>query len=245
MRDNKELKAIKEFARFADQYDSYNIIQSKVAKILISKLPIKKYMHIVDIGSGSGEVYKNIKERNIDYENYIALDSSSEMLSLHPTGINIRKILANFNTMEVFKNLDISKEETLLLSSSALQWSIDLDYTFLQLSQNFTQAYFAIFTANTFKTLHKTAKIKSPIYSEKVLKETIKKYYNVNFELKEYKLEFNSVLEMLTYIKKSGVNGGEKQLTYNQTKKLIVEYPLDYLEFEVLFVKATSLLKSK
>jgi malonyl-CoA O-methyltransferase len=45
---------------------------------------------------------------------------------------------------------------------------------------------------------------------------------------------------MLNYIKKSGVSGGEKKLTYKQVKNLIKNYPLDYLEFEVLFVDATS-----
>lgn len=43
---------------------------------------------------------------------------------------------------------------------------------------------------------------------------------------------------MFDYIKKSGVSGGEKRLTISQTKKLIKEYHLDYLEFEVLFVIA-------
>jgi malonyl-CoA O-methyltransferase len=46
---------------------------------------------------------------------------------------------------------------------------------------------------------------------------------------------------MFNYIKKSGVSGGEKQLTYKQTKQLMKNYPLNYLEFEVLFVKAKSL----
>ena len=73
------------------------------------------------------------------------------------------------------------------------------------------------------------------------MRSTIEKYYRATFELKKYKLHFESVREMFNYIKKSGVSGGEKQLTYKQTKQLMKSYPLDYLEFEVLFVKATSL----
>jgi len=42
---------------------------------------------------------------------------------------------------------------------------------------------------------------------------------------------------MLRYIKESGTSGGEKQLSYKQTKRLLDQYPLDYLEFEVLFVR--------
>jgi len=46
---------------------------------------------------------------------------------------------------------------------------------------------------------------------------------------------------MFRYIKKSGVSGGEKQLSYKQIKHLMKAYPLDYLEFEVLFIKADSM----
>jgi len=244
IRENKESKAIKEFARFAHQYDTYNVIQSEVAKRLVSKLPIKKYDCIVDIGCGNGEVYKNIKKSKIGYLKYIALDSSLEMLSLHPTSPNIKKMIVNFNHEKIFEDLDV-QEKTLFLSSSALQWSKNLDITFSQLSQQVTKSYFSIFTANTFRTLHKTAGIKSPIYSEKVLKEMIQKYYHADFELVEYKLEFNTIREMFKYIKKSGVSGGEKRLGYKEMKVLMDLYPLDYLEFEVLFVEATSLAKSK
>ena len=130
---------------------------------------------------------------------------------------------------------------SLILSSSALQWSKDLDFTLSEIAKKSSHAYFAIFTSNTFKTLHKTAQIASPIYSESILKDTIEKYYHATFELKEYRLYFDTVREMFNYIKRSGVSGGEKKLTYNQTKQLMKTYPLDYLEFEVLFVEATSL----
>jgi malonyl-CoA O-methyltransferase len=50
---------------------------------------------------------------------------------------------------------------------------------------------------------------------------------------------------MFKYIKKSGVSGGEKRLGYKEMKVLMELYPLNYLEFEVLFVEATSLAKSK
>ena len=53
-----------------------------------------------------------------------------------------------------------------------------------------------------------------------------------------YTLEFDSTREMFKYIKKSGVSGGEKKLSYKQTRYLMETYPLDYLEFEVLFVEA-------
>ena len=240
-RDNEESKVIKEFARFAHKYDTYNVIQAEVARTLVDKLPMKKYAHILDMGCGSGEVYKNIKKKKIDFDTFVALDSSLEMLAVHPSDSTVEKVVADFNNIETFKRLEHLPRETLLLSSSALQWSEDLDFIFKQLSQKSSKAYFSIFTANTFKTLHQTAGIESPIYPLKDLKAAIEKFYHASFECKEYKLEFKTVRDMFHYIKKSGVSGGEKQLSYKQIKRLMQEYPLEYLEFEVLFVEGVSL----
>jgi malonyl-CoA O-methyltransferase len=41
---------------------------------------------------------------------------------------------------------------------------------------------------------------------------------------------------MFKYIKQSGVSGSRKVLGYKQTKKLMREYPVNYLEFEVAFI---------
>ncbi len=231
---------IQEFSRFAHEYDTYNVIQAEVAKSLVAQLPNTHYSTLIDIGCGSGEVYKNLEKNNVTFDHLMVLDSSQEMLEIHPSSKKIEKRCADFNRLETFENLSLDPE-TLLLSSSALQWSKDLDFTLSEIAKKSPHAYFAIFTSNTFKTLHDTAKITSPIYSEDVLRSTIEKYYRATFELKKYKLHFESVREMFNYIKKSGVSGGEKQLTYKQTKQLMKSYPLDYLEFEVLFVKASSL----
>jgi len=63
-------KAVKEFSRFANQYSNYNIIQVEVAKTLVEQLPSNTYSTIIDIGSGSGEVYKNIERNNISFEQF-------------------------------------------------------------------------------------------------------------------------------------------------------------------------------
>jgi malonyl-CoA O-methyltransferase len=55
-----------------------------------------------------------------------------------------------------------------------------------------------------------------------------------------YELQFDSVYKMLRYIKESGTSGGERHLSYLQTKQLLKNYPCNYLEFEVLFVSPKS-----
>lgn len=233
---HKESKAIKEFSRFAHQYNRYNMIQAEVAQTLVEQLPLEDYTAIIDIGCGSGEVYKNIERFGHSFKEYIALDSSKEMLALHPTSEKIVKLEADFNLSETYSHFQ-KDSKSLLLSSSALQWSKDLDFTLKHLSKTFEKTYLAIFTAGTFKTLHKIANINSPIYTHQTLKEALERYYNASFKTKTYRLEFDNVRDMFHYIKKSGVSGGEKQLSYKETKHLMQNYPLKYLEFEVLFVE--------
>ncbi len=233
-------KVVKEFSRFANQYSTYNIIQVKVAKRLVKQLPLDRYPTIIDLGCGSGEVYKNIEKNHISFEQFIALDSSQEMLKIHPSAKKLKKVCSDFNKVKIFDTFTLGQRD-IVLSSSALQWSKDLDLTLSQLSTKVSKAYFAIFTSGTFKTLHQVANINSPIYSERELKETIGKYYDASFKTCKYRLNFDSVRDMFNYIKKSGVSGGEKKLSYKQMRHLMKAYPLDYLEFEVLFVKADSL----
>lgn len=231
---------IQEFSRYAHEYDSYNIIQAEVAETLVKQLDSSHFTTLIDMGCGSGEVYKNLEKQNVSFEHFIALDASKEMLAIHPSSKKIEKICADFNFSQTFEKIALEKD-SLFLSSSALQWSKDLNFTLSEISKKVSSVHFAIFTSNTFKTLHQTAQITSPIYSIEVLKTSIKQYYDATFELKEYKLHFETVREMFNYIKKSGVSGGKQQLTYNQTKQLMKRYPLDYLEFEVLFVRGVSL----
>jgi len=235
----KESKAVKEFSRFAHQYNQYNMIQAEVARTLVQQLPMDEYSTIVDIGCGSGEVYKQIERCGYHFNEYIALDSSKEMLALHPAAKNIVKLQADFNVIETYSSFQ-TDSKTVLLSSSALQWSKALDFTIKQLSRKCGKAYFSIFTAGTFKTLHQVAKIDSPIYTQQKLQGVLERYYDATFKTRVYRLNFDTVREMFQYIKKSGVSGGEKQLSYRQTKYLMQNYPLKYLEFEVLFMVGVS-----
>ncbi len=236
----KMSKVIKEFSRFAHQYNQYSEIQAQVAKTLVSMLPEESFNNILDLGCGSGAVVKNLQASNCTYRTMTAFDSSQAMLDIHPDSEKITKVCGDFNSVDFTEALPQTQYD-LLLSSSALQWSTDLDRIFSKLSHLSKNAYFAIFTSGTFKTLHEVANVNSPIYDSKTVEDTILQHYDdVKFELHTYRLAFDSVREMFKYIKKSGVSSGEKKLSYKETKSLMKKYPLDHLEFEVLFVKARS-----
>jgi malonyl-CoA O-methyltransferase len=232
---------IREFSRFAHKYDEYNIIQAKVAKTLVGMLEKSAYNRVLDVGCGSGEIYKNCQKHGIKINHFIALDSAQPMLDIHPSSTNISKICRNFNAknyLECIQNVTID----VIISSSALQWSNNLIETLEGISRSSKCLYAAIFTSGTFKTLHKSAGVTSPVDTAKSIEaKVLKKYTNVDFILHNYTLKFETTRDMFRYIKQSGVSSGERKLSYKKTKQLMKEYPLDYLEFEVLFVKAKNI----
>jgi malonyl-CoA O-methyltransferase len=219
-----------EFSRFANEYQKLNIIQKKVAKHISQD--IQDELIIVDLGCGSGtllDFYHN-------YKYYYGLDFSQEMLNLHPKSEKIELKRCDFNKAECFNYLE-NIHFDLIISLSAIQWAKDLDFIFSNIAKLHKNFILAIFTSNTFKTIHKTANISSPIYSLEEILNSAKKYLNFNYEVLNYELKFNEKKEMFKYIKNSGVSGNRNVLNFKDTKNLISNYPLDFLEFEIVVLK--------
>ena len=232
------MKVVKEFSRYAHEYNRYSVIQKAVAQKLCALLERKSYDKILDIGAGDGAVYKNLLRQNINISSFVALDFSQEMLEIHPTDSNIEKLCLDFNKDDFSFHFK-PKEFDLIISSSALQWSSNLSSIFKEISPLANEFLFSFFTANTFKTLHRVLEIESPILTKEEILDSLDIYFEYELEVVEYRMNFESVHEMLRYIKHSGVSGGRKQLSYMQIKNLMSIYPLDYLEFEVMFVKVS------
>jgi malonyl-CoA O-methyltransferase len=221
-----------EFSKYAHSYGRYNVIQEKVSEQLLSYL---KYQpkKILDLGCGSGAIAKKI-DWDIDY--FLGVDFAKKMLELHPKANNVECIYGDFDNPELYEHLFLYDFDY-ILSASALQWSKDLDGVFQNIKRlHYHDFAFAIFTANTFQTLHKTAGITSPLRSSEEVLHVVKKYFTCKSVIQTYTLEFENTLEMFRYIKRSGVSGNRSVLSYTQTKKLLASYPLNYLEFEVLFL---------
>ena len=225
------MRHIKEFSRFADVYTRYHTIQKQVAKELVECLKSEP-QHLIDLGCGSGTLYKELFYKP---KSYVGVDLSDEMLEHHPKADNIKLLCRSFDELELFKTLSDTKFD-MLISSSALQWSKDLAKLFERIVKLDKPFAITLFTDNTFKTLHKEAGTRSPLHSKEMIADLAKKYFNRDVEFREYILKFENNRELFKYLKKSGVSGNEVQLNYPETKRLLRQYPLDYLEFEVAFI---------
>lgn len=220
-----------EFSKHANEYNSYNIIQQIVAKSLVRDIKGRP-KRILELGCGSGQIFKNISW-SVDF--YKAIDFSSSMCNLHPTGKNIEVCCYDFDTQAFIEAIKDERFD-LVLSASALQWSKDLNKIVKTLKNITKEVNAVLFTSNTFKTIQKLSHKPSPILDVKSIKEAFVNHFECEFELYNYNLEFDNKKELFDYIKKSGVSGGSA-LSFKEAKELYKNYTLNYLEFEVIFIK--------
>jgi len=229
------MKISLEFSKHASSYDLLNTIQDEVADKLLSHV-LSKPKNILDLGCGNGSLCKKISWK---YKHFVGVDFAPAMLELHPKSKKIECIYGNFNDKELFENL-LTYKFDYIISSSALQWAEDIEMIFRYIKRFDAPIALAIFTDGTFRSINKTASLPSLLKNKKEIKELALKYFDVSCEVVKYKLEFNSIRDMFKYIKKSGVSGARNILNYKQTKELYRNYPLNYLEFEVVFITSFS-----
>ena len=220
-----------QFSKYANNYNKMNIIQQEVAKYLVSqikqnfdKLPTSIY----DFGCGSGALYKNI---DWEIDRFVGIDFAHDMCRLHPKNDNVEIICCDFD-----RDIPLVNKADIIISSSSLQWSKDLDKLLCNISKLSNNFYISLFTNKTFETLHEIAGIKSPIYDIKTIKDIFNRYFDCRYEVKQYRLYFPTKKELFKYIKQSGISSGKIYLNYTKAKELYLNYNLDYLEFEVIFV---------
>jgi len=224
-----------EFSKHANEYKNYNIIQQIIAKALVRDIT-NKPKRILELGCGSGQIFNYINW-NVDY--YKAIDFSSKMCELHPKADFIDIQCMSFDSKEFEES--ISEEFfDLVISASALQWSNNLPKLLKTLKKSTNEINAVLFTSNTFKSIQNITKQKSPILDIDTIKDSFLQEYDCEFEIYNYDLKFDNKKDMFDYIKHSGVSGSSNSLSFKDAKRLYTEYNLDYLEFEVIFVKAFS-----
>jgi len=225
------MKISLEFSKHALEYESYNSIQKQVIEKLLQKVPFNP-KHILDLGCGSGALCQAIKWK---YKHFIGVDFAPGMLELHPKSKKIESIYGDFNDKSLFETLQTYNFDY-IFSASALQWAENLEEVFKNIASLHLPLSCAIFTSGTFNTINETASLKSLLRTKEEIELLQKKYFEADFEVMKYRLEFKNTREMFRYIKHSGVSGSRNVLNFKETKKLMQEYPFNYLEFEVVFI---------
>lgn len=232
-------------------------LQNEVAKVLVDFCDefFRNSRKIIDLGAGSGNIAKNLGDKQIDF--FLAIDNAPNMIALHPQNlphINRIKLLCYD-----FEDYDFSDDYDLVLSSSALQWAKDLDLLFKRLVDSAQKSRessesleskkshesseskpkrfaFAIFTRESLSALHAFLGTKSPLKSTTEILAIAKKYFCIESKMQKFSLNFSTRDEFLAYLKNGGLLGGGN-LSFAQKKRLRFGAPFVSADFEVLFVK--------
>jgi len=225
------MKIQREFSQNAEAYDEVNVIQKRVAKRLLSKITDAP-ARMLDIGCGNGTIFKQIGWR---LEYFVGMDFADGMLALHPRKSYVTLLRRDFNDIQAFEEIKGCRFDR-IVSASALQWAKDLDMTLASIAALRLPASLAIFTSGTFRTLHETAGLAPILRDREEVVSLLQKHFDADIETVRYTLAFSSVREMFRYMKKSGVGAGRNMLDYRQMRHLMQSYPLDHLEYEIVFL---------
>lgn len=223
---------VSEFDRFAQGYLKNREIQTEVAEKLLKMLPNRYYRSILDMGCGDGAVYKSgILESDI----FTACDLSPRMCALHPIKNGVYVINGDFDDPLTLGEITVHSEKyDLLVSSSALQWSKNLELFFERYSKLCFGFAISIFTDNTFRSVNDFLGIKSFLPSIKQLQKTLSKYKVSESKSEIFTKSFESGADAARFIKQTGVSGKRNEIGYKEGKRLFESGP-SVLEFEVFY----------
>ncbi len=247
------------FSRYARYYDRYSTIQNLCALRLVDKVNGNSYKKILDIGCGTGNYTKLLKDK-FPEACIKAIDISGEMVKVAKEKLQneeIEFIVADAETANLQEQFDF------ISSNASFQWFENLEGFLLRYKKFFNEngiILFSIFGPLTFYELNESLKELSggdkSISScnfikkgkiEEILKRLFKK---VMIEEHIYKQTHNSLSELLKRIKYTGARGNginSKKLwtpgmVYNLEKIYKRKFKDIVTTYQVFFCKASEKL---
>ena len=212
---NKELIR-KNFSRYAGYYDKYCSVQNLCALQLISKVAGREFNNILDIGCGTGNYTKLLRDR-FPSARIKAIDISEDMIRI--AGNKLRDEKTEFLVADA-EAVDLSERFDLITSNACFQWFENLEGTLFKYKNLLNKnglILFSVFGPSTFYELNASLKeifeegnlISSCGFLEKSRLSAILKRHFKGIAIEEQMLrqEHNSVSELLNKIRYTGARG--------------------------------------
>jgi len=226
---NKEIIK-RHFSRYACYYDRYSTIQNICASKLITKIGANSFDKILDIGCGTGNYTKLLREK-FPEASIKAIDISPQMIEIAKEKLRdeaIEFIVADGET------IDFNEPFDLVSSNVSFQWFEDLEEALSRYKRLLNKngvILFSAFGPLTFyeldrslkELLGKDATISSCYFLKREGLEKILKYLfkEIEIEQKIYKENYNSLSELLKKIKYTGTRGNPLNKKTFWTPKIV------------------------
>lgn len=232
---------IHSFEKVATTYTQYACLQERIAEYLLKMLechcPSLKCVSVLDLGCGSGFVCKHFLW---EYERFCGVDLSPSLLALHPRNGKTSLVCGDFEDVGIYR-----ERFSLITASSSLQWAGDLKATLEIVARHCEWVAMSIFTHLSLKEIYELLSVDSPLMVGREIQCLIREHFSGAFELKNYAISFASRKDALQYLKKTGILGNKRRLSYAESKRLYQNMPYETLSFEVLFFVGKSLESRK
>ena len=216
-------------------------MQAESALNLLEFLGVEDAKDILEIGAGTGTYTLKLRKSFPNAE-ITAIDISKDMIN---TAKN--KVIEKVNYVEGdAENIELIGQFDLITSNACMQWFTDFDSFVGKITKNNLKQNgifcFSIYGPETYKELKRVMKkvfnlSEIRISSDEFLSisnvnKILEKYFDdIVFKEKEYKLSFDSFLELLKSIKLSGTTGKgieKKVFLGRENLKKIQKVYLDY-----------------
>lgn len=212
---NKELIR-KNFSRYAGYYDKYCSVQNLCALRLISKVAGREFNDILDIGCGTGNYTKLLRDR-FPSARIKAIDISGDMIRI--AGNKLRDEKTEFLVADA-EEIDLRERSDFITSNSCFQWFEDLEGALVKYKNLLDKnglILFSVFGPSTFYELNASLKeifeegnlISSCAFLEKSrLSAILKRHFKgVIVEEEILREQHNSISELLDKIRYTGARG--------------------------------------
>lgn len=213
----------------AKTYHHQAIAQKIFIQKLISKLPKSAYRSIAELGCGGGELFLELQKNKVEFERYLACDSSKAMLErFECEGVEL--FCQDFDEFL----LSVGQDFDLICSSSALQWSNHLSHTLSLIAQRAKSVALSVLSASSLGSLHTFLGTTSPLLEGEEIVGLFEEFFVGEIYRSRVELEFATPQECLEHLKKSGVLGGGI-LSFTQAKKMLnFDRKIEYESINIL-----------
>jgi len=207
---------VKNFSKSAKYYDKYSLIQDLCASKLIRKLDQGSFEKILDIGCGTGNFTRLLRNRFCEAQ-ITAVDISRQMIKVAKEKFSGERI--EFARLDG-ESLKLSEKFDLITSNAAFQWFGNLKRALSRYTELLTSdgmIIFSTFGPGTFKELGESLSkllgqdaglASKQFLSAKRVENAMKAVFSKSeIEIEVYRKRYVSLIELLKTIKYTGTRG--------------------------------------
>lgn len=176
----------------------------------------RRFSSVLDLGCGAGILPQAMKQEGILIEDYTGCDISQAMLECFSSPYATYTLFCQ----DFDECLIQSPKVDLIVSSSALQWSLDLSRTLSLIAKHRSKVALSLISSNTFKELHTFLGTKSPLMEVENMQELLLNFFDGEIEIINQDFIFNHSSKLISHLRDSGVMGGGVA-GYKKAKRLL------------------------